>query len=290
MIKKNFIGLGLILVFAFFLPTSTAITLVENAHTDLFFGDRISYLNHRPANTQKTPPVFSLDQRQNVERNFLANLPKNLEQMDVKTRKNQFIGTLLPLILRVNELIVEEREQVKFLMAKQWLSFNEETWLLQTALRYKLSNDSVSSIDASELLLRMNAIPPSLALAQAAIESGWGTSRFAQQANALYGQWTWSDTDSAGLVPSGRAEGERHRIKSFAYLIQSVRAYALNLNSHNAYADFRTTRALDNDGNDLTNTLIAYSTRREAYVQDLQAIIRTNQFAKLDQMLLTPAL
>lgn len=281
-----------VLLIVFIIPASAALTLVEEAQLDQLFGERIAYLAHHPAVTQKDPNPSHIDtgNEQTVGRNFVSSLPKNLSQMEVEARKNYFISSLLPLILRVNELITEDREMVISLQGKTTLTQNQEQWLLQTAGSYKLDSDNVADINFAELLIRMDQIPPSLALAQAAIESGWGTSRFAQQANALYGQWTWSDNDSAGLAPTAREEGETHRIKSFAYLIQSVRAYALNLNSHHAYADFRTHRASGRDGNWLTSTLIAYSTRREAYVKDLQSIIRTNNLSDLDQIRLVPSL
>lgn len=169
------------------------------------------------------------------------------------------------------------------------LSDIETQWLNSISSRYKLP-----AVDFQLLLKRVDVIPPSLALAQAAIESGWGTSRFAMLANALYGQWTWSDNDAAGLTPLGREAGEKHRIKSFSYLIQSVEAYALNLNSHSAYADFRLARAQAHaegqqiSGKNLAPSLLAYSTRREAYVKDLENIIRINQLSTLDEARLQP--
>jgi Bax protein len=290
MLKKNLIIASLVLLFAFLLPTSTALTLVEVTHKNMIFDDKIAYLNHHPAATKK-PMVIGIEiqiSNKAIERNYLANLPKNLDELDVKARKKQFISTMLPLVLRVNELIKSDRSQVEALRSKQILTIYEETWVLKTAKLYKLPSDTVADINFTELLLRINTIPPSLAIAQAAIESGWGTSRFAKHANALYGQWTWSDHDDAGIVPQGRPDGATYRIKSFNYLIQSVRAYALNLNSHIAYDSFRKGRALNNNGNSLTSHLTSYSTRREAYVNDLQNIIRTNKLSRLDDIALKP--
>lgn len=292
MVKNNITRLALTLVIAIIIPTYTALTLVDNAHSERIFGERISFLNHHPASFSKTPANNYLDEdnSQIVSRDFVANLPKNLEQLDVRSRKKQFIATILPLILRVNELILEDRAKIERLMSQDDFTQDDEAWLLQIAQEYRLEAKTTAHINFPKLLLRVDTIPPSLALAQAAIESGWGTSRFAQQANALYGQWTWSDNDSAGLVPLGREEGQRHRIKSFPYLIQSVSSYALNLNSHVAYTDLRKNRAINPNSINLTNSLIAYSTRREEYVNDLQSIIRVNRLTNLDQKILTPTL
>lgn len=269
---------------------------VEGARFDQFFAERIKYLNHQPAPAKPHPAYTKLSLT--VERNFIANLPKNLSRLDVNTRKAQFIATLLPLILRVNELIMEDREQIISLMLKtengERLSELENLWLAEISKNYEIDPKGV--INFPELLNKVDQIPPSLALAQGAIESGWGTSRFATLGNALYGQWTWSDSDSAGLIPLGREEGQKHRIKSFPYLIQSVAAYALNLNSHSAYEEFRDERAnlhLRGEGLNgiaLSSSLLSYSTRREEYVTDLQTIIYSNQLSAFDVAHLEPSL
>ena len=158
----------------------------------------------------------------------------------------------------------------------------ETAWLDQTRERYGLEK-----LDFAEMLLRIDVIPPSLALAQGAEESGWGTSRFAREGNALFGQRTFKDTH--GIVPQKRDEGEKHRVRAFGHLIDGVKAYADNLNTHPAYKLLRGARAKMRaassviDGAMLASTLIKYSERREKYVEAIQLIIRANGFHMFDK-------
>jgi Bax protein len=139
----------------------------------------------------------------------------------------------------------------------------------------------------------MDIIPPSLALAQSAEESGWGTSRFARQGNALFGQWTWDR--SQGIRPSAAAASATHAIRRFPTLLAAVRAYARNLNTHRAYASFRLERerlrqqSQPISGFRLATTLTRYSERGGAYVRSLHAIMRGNDLARFDQARLSPA-
>ena len=127
-----------------------------------------------------------------------------------------------------------------------------------------------------------NRIPPSLALAQAAIESGWGKSYFVKKANNIYGQWTYK---GRGIIPRGREEGKKHKIKIFDSLQDSVRGYMHNLNTHNAYKDFRAMREKmgDNfDGINAANTMISYSGIGQKYIDMLQNMIAREQWYKYD--------
>ena len=201
-------------------------------------------------------------------------------------RKRVFIAALLPSILYVNQTIQAEKKNIDALhrryKAGQSLTDTQKAWLHRTFKRYKVSPGKWN-----ELKTRVDTIPPSLALAQAAIESGWGTSRFAQQGNALYGQWTWS---GQGMVPKARAEGKRHRIKTFDNLIGSVHSYTLNLNTHPAYRNFRNVRAKLRRDNapltankELTKTLHGYSELGHSYVRTLNNIIRVNRLKDFDK-------
>jgi Bax protein len=137
----------------------------------------------------------------------------------------------------------------------------------------------------------VDVVPVSLALAQAAIESGWGTSRFARQGNAIFGQWT--SQDGKGLVPSARPEGKTHKVRSFDRLSESVEAYLLNLNTHRAYRDFRTLRQQSRNsgerpkGEVLATGLEAYSEKGEEYVDLLRDMIRVNRLAAFDDAILS---
>jgi len=225
---------------------------------------------------------------------FLEKLPRELTTLkDVDVKKELFISTLLPLILKVNEFILYERSKLLEIVSSIELngkaSTNDLYWLRRKMIRYRMeefnTEDFYSNIE--ELYSRMNIIPPSLALTQAAIETGWGTSRFAQDANALYGQYTWNDDE--GMIPLGRRDGETHSIKKFDNLISAVESYALNLNTHEAYADFRFERrkfAMPKDIKvyDLLITLIFYSELGYEYIDNLNSIINANGLGEFDHV------
>lgn len=224
---------------------------------------------------------------------FLERLPRELTRInDTDTRKDLFISSLLPPILKVNEYIEYERSRLLSVIEEfernGIVSNNDLYWLTRKLSRYRMDPLTPDNLAESlnELHKRMNIIPPSLALTQAAIETGWGTSRFAQQANALYGQWTWND--DAGMIPRERESGETHSIKRFNNLISAVEGYALNLNTHPAYEDFRTERSkfpesddiIIND--DMLFTLLYYSERGFEYIDNLNSIIQANDLENFD--------
>ncbi|MGC2854839.1 glucosaminidase domain-containing protein [Novispirillum sp. DQ9] len=221
-----------------------------------------------------------------VPRVYLTSVPGDIKSVtDVDARKNLFLRTMLPLILKVNEEIAADRARLKAMMAAtaegKALSAGDRRWLDTRSREYGLKTP-----DMRKLLPRLDVIPPSLALAQAAEESGWGTSRFARQGNALFGQWTTQGDN--GIIPLNREDGKTHVIKSFPNLLTAVRAYAHNLNSHRAYAEFRTLRASLRaankplDGAALARALHRYSERGEEYVATLHTIMRVNDLPPFD--------
>ena len=221
-----------------------------------------------------------------VPRLFLASLPADMAKVrEVKVRKAIFFQTVLPLILQVNEEILAERRYLWHLRFQKGLGRRldaiDRLRLAALADRY-----GVERGDIGALLLHIDIIPPSLALAQAAEESGWGTSRFVREGNALFGQWTFSSNGQ--LVPGRRDAGKRHGIKAFDSLLDSVRAYSRNLNSHRAYRGLRALRAAMRgagapiDGAALTRTLVRYSQRGPAYVATIRSIIAVNKLRALD--------
>ncbi|TPD63186.1 hypothetical protein FIV46_03670 [Emcibacter nanhaiensis] len=220
-----------------------------------------------------------------VPRLYLADLPPELAAMSsVRERKKLFISTLLPLILKVNETILADRQKLERIIRKIEVgtvpSTSELHWIQRKQRQYKMNTE-----DLYALRKRINVVPPSLALTQAAIESGWGTSRFAQQGNALYGQWTWG-TD--GLVPEQRDDGKNHKIKSFPNAIEAVFGYVHNLNTHRAYRKFRDERARQTqnghlDIHKLVETLDKYSERGMEYVITLKDIMRVNRLRDFDR-------
>ncbi|SIS59519.1 glucosaminidase domain-containing protein [Insolitispirillum peregrinum] len=223
---------------------------------------------------------------QPVPRVFLASIPDDLSVLrDSAFRKSLFLRTLLPLILRVNEEITADRERVEVILQQKKTTGHfrayEQHWLDGKVREYGLAPGEYKA-----LLTRLDVVPPSLALAQAAEESGWGTSRFARTGNALFGQWTWNR--SKGMTPQDAAPGTSHAVKSFPSLLLAVKAYAHNLNTHRAYAPFRQERAAVRErgeavrGYTLANTLHRYSERGTAYVDTLHDLMRGNNLPALD--------
>ena len=210
-----------------------------------------------------------------VPRLFLAQLPGDMPGLDdPDQRKAVFIKVLLPLILAVDEAAADNRGRLIELAARERqrrpITPAERRWLADLARHY---GGSVTDLD--DLLARVDIVPPSLALAQAAEETGWGTSRLVLQQNALFGQQEWS--------PTGLASA-----RAFAWLGGSVTAYIHNLNTHPAYAGFRAERARLRaegkplDGEMLVRTLLSYSERRADYIAALRRIIRGNALSEFD--------
>lgn len=212
-------------------------------------------------------------------------LPVQLQSAQHPTEwKARFLHAITPSVLTYNDLLLSDRDTLITLIEKKQSGkpFHpiEEKWLQNTKLYYKFEHDNLAL-----LLEQIDIIPPSLTLAQAAIESAWGRSRFAVQGNALFGQWTWGND---GIVPQGRPFGATYRVKSFPSPLHSIAAYARNLNTHPSYKEFRKLRAQQRRNNQhadslvLADTLINYSTRREAYPLELRQIIRVNDLLKFD--------
>ncbi|MGF1639977.1 MAG: glucosaminidase domain-containing protein [Rhodospirillales bacterium] len=222
-----------------------------------------------------------------VPRLFLARLPADIDAIDaIATRKALFVQTVLPLVLQANEEIDADRRrlwEVRYrLRMEQRLDAVDRLWLIVTAERYGVAPD-----DLDALARRVDVIPTSLALAQAVIESGWGTSRFVREGNALFGQRTF--TGSGDLVPERREEGRTHRVRVFPTLLESVRAYAFNLNTHPVYGAFRDARAsMRRDGVPLDSLRLAgyldrYAEDGQRYPKALRTLIETNDLGRFDQ-------
>ncbi|EKE78379.1 glucosaminidase domain-containing protein [Oceanibaculum indicum] len=227
-----------------------------------------------------------------VPRLFLAQVPVDLRKLrEVEERKTLFIKTVLPLILRVNEEIAEDRSRLLALDARLKAGAvpgpMERRWLDSLAAAYGVEAEDGALPNLAALLLRVDEIPVALALAQSIEESGWGTSRFAREGNALYGQYAWSD--SAGLKPANAGADAAHVVRSFDRVIDAAAAYSLNLNTHPAYRDFRAARARMRaagtplDAEALAGHLLRYSERGADYVRTLRIIIRANRLEELQQ-------
>lgn len=221
-----------------------------------------------------------------VPRIAIDSLPDDLAAKATRHKKTLFLRSLLPLVLAENRLIRQQRAFLKQYFARgRFVPNSSDTARAQRlAERYKISGPLSSPRVQARLLRRVDEIPPSLALAQAAIESGWGTSRFAREGNSLFGQWTWRE--SAGITPANRSEGARHSVRAFPDLRASVQAYFRNLNTHGAYREFRHLRAQMRagdrrlDATQLADGLSHYSQRGEEYVAEVKAMIATNRLMR----------
>lgn len=195
---------------------------------------------------------------------------------DIKEKKQLFFDTLRPIVLQENQKIQTLRNR---LLALQPAERNKK-WVLQVAKRFGI-DDYNSRRDWSELLKRVDIIPLDLALAQAAMESAWGESRFAQQGNNLFGQWCF--TKGCGIVPQQRAEGASHEVRKFASINKALIAYMHNINTGHAYDILRTLRARLRfrnkpvDGDTLAGGLVRYSERGSYYVMEIRQVMRVNR-------------
>ena len=202
-------------------------------------------------------------------------------------RKQQFFAFMLPLVESENAALLEQRAWLQQLAEADYELGWLQRWRLQRlAPEYKLQLEGNSSkIVIDELLLRVNTIPTSLALAQAAKESGWGTSRFAREGNNFFGQWCFKV--GCGLVPRQRNSGSSHEVAKFANARISVRSYLQNLNRHYRYEQLRQARAQAiaqgsaASGSELAAFLGAYSEQGNDYIESLQQIIRINDLENI---------
>jgi uncharacterized FlgJ-related protein len=233
-----------------------------------------------------------------IPRVYLVDVPdtwreRSAKELSVADKKRLFFRLIAPIVLRINELILEDRARAKELTERlaqgQSVTPNDQAWLTELAVRYKVlepKGERLASDSFTELLTRVDVVPPSLSLAQAATESGWGTSRFAAQGNSLFGQWTWGK----GLKPAEQRTSSLgdYRVAAFDSTGQAAYSYALNLNTAAAYRDLRLKRAdlrrqnLHISGIVLADTLRNYSERGQAYVDDLKAFIRQNRLDDAD--------
>jgi Bax protein len=220
-----------------------------------------------------------------VSINLLPNEIKNIESS--KKRKQLFIQIVLPLILEENERIKLDRKRLFVILNKNNNTESERKWL-----KNKLKQYGVVNKELAILKIRLDEIPVSLAIAQAAKETGWGTSRFALKGNALFGQWTWNGD---GMKPTGIDDQAKHKIMRFNVLQASVRAYQRNLNTHSSYKEFRKARAIqrDNKGElnslELVDYLDKYAQTGKEYTRILKMIIQQNLLQDFDDAKLLPS-
>ena len=214
-------------------------------------------------------------------------LPSEIKSIEnTRKRKELFIQIVLPLILEENKKIKLERKTLFSILNKNSNSEAEKNWLKSKFKQYGVVNR-----DLPTLKIRMDEIPVSLAIAQAAKETGWGSSRFAQEGNALFGQWTYT---GEGIKPAKSDKNENHKVMKFKILKASVRAYQRNLNTHKSYREFRKVRAIQRDvlgdlnSLELVNYLDKYAETGNEYIKILKKIIEQNKLTDFDDAKILP--
>ena len=217
----------------------------------------------------------------------IGKLPYELKEIQsVKKRKDLFIQIVLPLILEENNKILLDRKKLFAVLNKNNNSKSDNQWLIKKFKQYGVTNKDIPTLKR-----RMDIIPPSMAIAQAAKETGWGTSRFALEGNALFGHWTYTDK---GIKPAAADAGSKHKVMMFNVLKSSVRAYARNLNTHKSYRKMRYVRAIqrDNFGKldslELVDYLDQYAETGKEYTIILKKIIEQNTLNDFDDVKILP--
>ncbi|MCK4535608.1 MAG: glucosaminidase domain-containing protein [Desulfuromonadales bacterium] len=239
-------------------------------------------LDYRWENLNEGVPPFILEQ-------FPDDFDKSLQ---TDQRKETFFMGLLPMVLLANQSIMEARRELLAMLERfkgtHTIEAEDQEWLQELTNAYGLRGNPLTDHRTRTILLRrVDTIPPSLALAQAANESAWGMSRFAKEGNNLFGQWTF--TPGTGIVPKNRPPGATYEVQRFKSLNASIRGYIKNLNTHSAYRGLRLTRGeLRAAGKPVTGKALAgglsrYSTRGAEYVQEIRAMINHNDLSVLNQ-------
>tara|TARA_Y100000739_G_scaffold7885_1_gene7062 strand:- start:356 stop:1396 length:1041 start_codon:yes stop_codon:yes gene_type:complete len=302
---KQFSFLSFVLVFSYFVLFYDANVNskynseeVNMMYSQKFIDNDDIYYNSIHLNKISLPKKIKIDPYLSSENHKInlsslnATLPKNSLPLDwqksFSLKKVEFIETLLPLIAYQNQQILVERERLfkiqNYLLDNKTLNQNDLEYLSAIADKYLIETNNKHKIDiVDKLLLSVNIIPTSIVLAQAATESGWGTSRFAKEYNALFGQYTYNE--KKGVIPYEREIGKKHLIRHFSSLDKSVESYFKNINTHYAYEKFRSIRdSMHEDNLDiklLTKALDVYA-EDKSYVDTINSIIDSNEFTQFD--------
>lgn len=253
----------------------------------LGFGNNISARTIISLFEEENYNLKDIRQGKAVDPVFLSKLPTGIANIDnIGDRKKLFIKVILPLVIYENNKILEDRNYLNQISSEKSLREQETVWLDKKLKEYK-----VKAGDIEELKKRMDVIPPSLAIAQAAYETGWGTSRFAMEGNSLYGARTWKK--GKGIVPNDRGEEQKFEVLSFKIIRASISSYKKNLNTHQSYNEFRKARAIQRKeknrvfGLELSQYLNKYSEIGGVYVQRLKKIIEQNSLTDFDESVLS---
>ena len=267
----------------------------ENKSKKLVKKPKVSKLPYDPENdyTLNTQTVLNLFEdleydldrvrsKKLVKPIYFTRLPKDLNEIkSVSRKKETFLQILLPLVVAENEAILKDKKYLLKILKKNQSEKNK-SWINNKYKKYKVKKKNID-----ELIKKMDIVPTSIALAQAAKESGWGTSRFALEGNAIFGQWTWS---GEGIEPLEKVDGQKHKILKFPILRASVKAYINNLNSHSGYKSFRQKRLQLRDQNknlsglDLIHELDNYAQTGKEYTKILEKIITQNDLDEFESV------
>lgn len=267
LLQTKFLWVALILVLSGILVSTMVSTSIEQARTPT--GSLVSRYALIDIAASESMPNF-------------GELPDFSSYSNVDQLKGAFFSYIEPMVEYNNQIILKQRLALISIQERfsDWesLSSIEQGYILALSLEYKLEwNQQDAAENLLRLIARVDQIPPSLALVQAAKESGWGRSRFAVEANNLFGQWCYSK--NCGLVPAQRQEGATNEVRKFESVAVAIYSYMNNLNTHSSYQELRSIRAeQQKSGNPVTaealaEGLIYYSQRREAYVEEIQAML-----------------
>ena len=277
-------------------------SLITANYRSVIEASNLTVRNFQVSTSQELDQTFEAERydwppsmQQTVPPLILAKLPDDFAKLqDYRKRQNLFLRALLPIVLIENRRIREQRELAKMLLEGEQPEPGSamHDWLVKLTKKFRVYGDLKNPKVIARLLNRLDEIPPAMALAQSAIETGWGTSRFALEGNSLFGQWTFKR--NSGIEPSNRGSNASHYVASFPSLRDSVRAYMRNLNIGHAYGEFRQARArLRAEGKslqaeELAGYLQRYSQRGEKYVADVQRMIKSRHIVFLTNTRLDP--
>ena len=264
--------------------------ILKNDKLNIFYKEKILVnIKQKPLN-----PNILLDINVRYDENNLTNLTE-LDVSYLKDNKKKFVRTVLPLIINENQKILSVRNNL--LLLKNKLSSNyslnksELQILKKLSKNHKIKFNNSHKLDViNNLLKKVDIIPNSIVLAQAAIESGWGSSRFAQDFNALFGEYTYDS--NKGVIPLERENGENHLIKAFNSYNSSVESYFNNINSHYAYEQFRELRKVMREKNNFSNVTLLVDklntyAEDENYIQTIRSVIKNNNFEIFDKKIIS---
>ena len=268
---------------------------IKNTNNPLFFQDRFgtSKFEEVTLNYKNNLSNKSGLSKKIIPPNDSISLQKINLLSNISEKKKEFINIVLPIIVDQNQKIISLRQRLidsrNYLNQNKTLSQTDQSFIKNLATKYSVSAKNRHKIDIiNDLLISIDIIPNSIALAQAANESGWGSSRFATEFNALFGEYTYDN--KVGIIPSQREEGKKHLIKYFTSIDKSVESYFNNINSNIAYSKFRKLRKILRDKNNsfsvnlLVNKLDVYA-EDDDYVDIIISIINDNKLTQYDNIL-----